>query len=155
MLCRLVVVATLVVAPCLAADLVGTARVVDGDTLDVEAAGVRLHAMDAPEAAQDCRDDAGRRYACGAEAAGALRDLVEGHELRCEPRYADRYGRTVATCFLGGVDAGRRKVQLGEAVAFRKYGLDYVADADQARAARRGLWRGEFTMPADWRAGAR
>ena len=29
----------------------------------------------------------------------------------------------VATCFLGPVDAGRRMVQLGQAVAFRRYGL--------------------------------
>jgi endonuclease YncB( thermonuclease family) len=60
----------------------------------------------------------------------------------------------VATCFLESVDVDGRMVQLGEAVAFRKYGLDYVRDEDQARAARRGLWRGALTMPADWRAGA-
>jgi endonuclease YncB( thermonuclease family) len=160
MLCRLTVIAALVFTfPCFAGEMVGTARVVDGDTLDLEKAGartrIRLHAMDAPEARQVCRDDVGRRYGCGAEAADALRRLSHGHELRCEPRYPDRYGRIVATCFLGTVDVGRRMVQLGEAVAFRKYGVDYVADEDDARVARRGLWRGEFTMPAEWRAGWR
>src|SRR5689334_4323702 len=131
MLCRLTVIAALVFTfPCFAGELVGTARVVEGDTLDLDTAGgrsrVRLHAMDAPEAAQEC-------YACGTEAADAPRRLVQGHELRCEPRYPDRYGRIVATCFVGVVDVGRRMVQLGEAVAFRKYGLDYVSDEDQAR----------------------
>jgi endonuclease YncB( thermonuclease family) len=140
-------------------DLTGRVRVVDGDTLDLDYGGVRtrirLNAIDAPEAKQTCRDEAGQPFACGAEAAAALRRIVEGQQLRCVPRYLDRYGRTVATCFFGTIDVGGRMVQLGEAVAFRKYGLDYLADEEQARAARRGLWRGEFTMPSDWRAGAR
>jgi endonuclease YncB( thermonuclease family) len=89
-------------------------------------------------------------YAFGAEAAAALRRLVEGREIRCAPRYLDRFGRTVATCFLGTLDIGGAMVSAGEAIAFRKYGLCSTSRTRQARA-RRGLWRGDFTMPADWR----
>src|SRR5690242_21096223 len=88
-----------------AADLIGVAHVVDGDTLDLTSSGertrIRLNAMDAPEARQTCRDQERRAYPCGAEASAALRRLIDGLELRCEPRYLDRYSRTVATCFLG------------------------------------------------------
>jgi endonuclease YncB( thermonuclease family) len=153
------------------APLVGRAHVIDGDTLDLRAPDqppspqpgvatahairIRLNAIDAPEAKQTCRDEERRVFACGAEAAAALRRLVEGQSLRCEPRYLDRYGRTVATCYLGDVDVGQAMVRAGEAIAFRKYGMQYVPDEDETRAARRGLWRGEFTMPAEWRRGER
>ena len=38
----------------------------------------------------------------------------------------------------------------GQAIAFRKYSLDYVADEDRARAAKAGLWAGEFQDPSDF-----
>jgi endonuclease YncB( thermonuclease family) len=135
--------------------LIGRAHVIDGDTLDlVDGAArvrIRLNAIDAPESRQTCRSEAWEPFQCGAEASATLRQMIEGRELRCDPLYLDRYRRTVATCFLGTVDIGRAMVRAGEAIAFRKYGLQYVPDEDQARAAHRGLWRGEFTMPADWR----
>ena len=40
----------------------------------------------------------------------------------------------------------------GWAVAFRKYGIDYIAQEEDARIARRGMWAGSFDMPWDWRA---
>jgi hypothetical protein len=33
----------------------------------------------------------------------------------------------------------------------RQYGGDYVAAEEAAHAARRGIWAGEFEMPAQWR----
>jgi len=56
----------------------------------------------------------------------------------------DKYGRTLATRFLGAADLGRWLVAEGLATA-------YVADEDEARAARRGIWAGTFTMPEEWR----
>jgi endonuclease YncB( thermonuclease family) len=29
--------------------------------------------------------------------------------------------------------------------------MDYVRDEDEAKAADKGLWRGDFIMPWDWR----
>jgi endonuclease YncB( thermonuclease family) len=42
-------------------------------------------------------------------------------------------------------------VRQGWAVAFVRYAKDYVALEEEARAARRGLWRGDFETPAEWR----
>ena len=46
-------------------------------------------------------------------------------------------------------------VEGGYAVAFRKYSTDYIAAEVRAKAARRGMWAGTFTMPSDVRANAR
>jgi endonuclease YncB( thermonuclease family) len=53
-----------------------------------------------------------------------------------------------------GVDIGRRLVSAGWALAYRRYSMDYVAAEDEARRAKRGMWRGTFVKPwngAHWR----
>ena len=47
--------------------------------------------------------------------------------------------------------AGAQIGTQGWAVAFRKYSRDYVDAEDEARATGRGLWRGDFEPPWDWR----
>jgi endonuclease YncB( thermonuclease family) len=73
----------------------------------------------------------------------------------CEQRDIDRYGHTVAICFAGGDDLGAWLVENGWALAFRQYSAAYVAQERAAESARRGMWRGEFVPPWDWRKGAR
>ena len=46
-------------------------------------------------------------------------------------------------------------VEQGWAVAYRKYSTDYVSHETAAKAARWGLWRGEFVEPPRWRRGER
>ena len=46
-------------------------------------------------------------------------------------------------------------VSQGFALAYRKYSTAYVGQERAAKAARRGLWRGEFVAPWDWRRGKR
>jgi endonuclease YncB( thermonuclease family) len=53
---------------------------------------------------------------------------------------------------MGGMNLNGWMVRQGWAVAFRKYGIDYVPEEDDARTNRRGLWSGTFDMPWDWRA---
>ena len=43
----------------------------------------------------------------------------------------------------------------GWALAYRKYSLDYANQEQTARDTRRGIWRGEFVPPWDWRQGKR
>jgi endonuclease YncB( thermonuclease family) len=45
----------------------------------------------------------------------------------------DPYGRTVATCSVGGTDVGRWLVRNGYAVAYRDFGDDYVATRPRRR----------------------
>ena len=46
-------------------------------------------------------------------------------------------------------------VAQGWALAYRQYSQAYVDEEEVARAARRGIWRGNFVAPWDWRGGVR
>jgi endonuclease YncB( thermonuclease family) len=133
----------------------GHAKVVDGDTIVVNATRIRLEGIDAPEAGQTCgRQPSCRRHGsdmcdwpCGTEATAALAGLIEGKVVRCQARGADRYGRTLAVCFLGEEDVNAWMVRWGHARAFVRYSTRYVAEEQQARAQRLGIWQGE-AIPA-------
>ncbi len=84
--------------PVTALEITDVARVVDGDTPNVEGLGVRLHGIDAPETAQRCADGQGRDYACGERATARLRGLAENRRVVCEGREFDQYKRFVAVC---------------------------------------------------------
>ena len=132
--------------------IVGFARVIDGDTLDISGRRVRLQGIDAPEATQTCVAG-GQAYRCGAVATLALGELLRGRIIRCAPSGADRYGRTLADCWIDddGTDISRWMVRQGLAVAYRHYSYHYLPDELLARLAGRGLWAGSFTMPWDFR----
>jgi endonuclease YncB( thermonuclease family) len=133
--------------PCGAA---AAARVIDGDTLEVDGRRVRIAAIDAPERRQACRDAQGRSWACGAAAGAALTAMVAAGAPVCQSRGRDRYGRTVARCTVDDADVAAELVRLGLALAH--YGRNYAAEEVEAMAAGAGVWGGDFTMPWDWRA---
>jgi endonuclease YncB( thermonuclease family) len=134
------------------ASVEGPARVVDGDGLRIGDAVIRLFGVDAVEGDQTC-DRGGAIWACGAESADALADLVSGKTVRCEVEDVDRYDRLVATCVLpDGTDINRAQVAKGWAVAYTDFSERYVDDEAAARAAGLGVWSSEFVRPADYRA---
>lgn len=139
----------------------GSARVVDGDTIDVETVRVvdrrgrawggqverlRLHGIDAPE-----RGEPGYRAATDALAA------LIGPRAQCvclagrregEDCARDRWGRVLAVCaHAGEASANGEMVRRGYARA--RYGCDYLAEERAARAAGRGLWPGLGRIPSD------
>jgi endonuclease YncB( thermonuclease family) len=134
--------------------LTGPARVIDGDTIVVADELVRLHGIDAPELDQTFWWR-GRYISCGTMALAALEALTAGVSLRCEVVERDRHGRLVAKCYSpNGVDISRRLVSAGWALAYRRYSTDYVDAEDEARKAGRGMWRGRFVKPWEWRIAA-
>ena len=135
-------------------DVSGRASAVDGDTIEVGGSRIRLHCIDAPESGQLCRAG-GTSWRCGRQASRALADRVGGRQVHCEERDRDRYGRIVALCRVDGQDLGAWLVSQGWALAYRRYSSAYVSGEESARATRRGLWRGEFVPPWDWRSGVR
>jgi endonuclease YncB( thermonuclease family) len=131
--------------------LTGPAKVIDGDTIVVAGELVRLHGIDAPELDQTFWWR-GRHISCGTMALAALEALTAGTTVRCQGVERDRHGRLVAKCFApSGIDLGRRLVSAGWALAYRRYSTDYVDAEDEARNARRGMWRGTFVKPWEWR----
>jgi endonuclease YncB( thermonuclease family) len=128
----------------------GRAEVTDGDSLEIGAARLRLYGVDAPEGRQSCTRD-GRAWACGNEAARKLRGLIGDRTVTCTRRDVDDYGRIVAVCRSGAADLAAEMARSGLATAYRRYSNDYVDEENEARAARRGIWAGEFTPPEDYR----
>jgi endonuclease YncB( thermonuclease family) len=140
--------------PSEAADLAGQATVVDGDTLEIHGTRIRLYGIDAPESAQTCKAT-GKVYKCGQQAALALADFIGRHVVTCDRKDTDRYGRIVAICYAGGDDLSAWLVENGWALAYRRYSVAYVGQEHAAESAGRGVWRGEFVPPWEWRKGVR
>ena len=133
----------------------GLARVIDGDTLDINGTRIRMFGIDAPEGRQTCRRERSD-WACGEAATDALMDAINRQEVRCEAGDTDRYGRVVAECWIGKRHLNAWMVAEGWAVAYRRYGGDiYDAEEQAAKDARRGIWSSRFDMPWDWRKHAR
>jgi endonuclease YncB( thermonuclease family) len=105
--------------PAKADEFVGQASVVDGDTIEIHGMRIRLWGIDAPESTQLCRGDDSLQYRCGAEAANAT--FIANRPVNCSPINRDRYGRTVATCTVGGGDLGERLVRQGLALDWPQY----------------------------------
>ncbi|MGH6781030.1 MAG: thermonuclease family protein [Sphingomonadaceae bacterium] len=126
----------------------------DGDTLQIGKTEYRLSGIDAPEYRQDCADVAGRAWPCGRQARSRLAALVATGDLGCTPRATDRYGRAIATCRAKGApDIAEAMVAAGLAINEGGFGEgDYAGIEAEARAAKRGIWQGRFTPPAEWRA---
>lgn len=148
-----------------AQEIVGKPRVVDGDTLDFSGRLVRLFGIDALEIDQACGVD-GRYWACGKEAHWAALNRVSPHWVTCvvtagasaEGGAERGDGSVAAVCYLAGAgqfDLNAWLVEQGWAFADRDVTEDYVAAEDAARRAGRGLWRGTFVTPWDWRDGQR
>ncbi|NQV82603.1 MAG: thermonuclease family protein [Rhodospirillales bacterium] len=136
------------------ADVVGLARIVDGDTLEVNRTKIRMHGIDAPESKQSCQINAGS-YRCGEKSTAALAELIGTSTVRCEAKDQDRYGRVVAVCFVGQTNLNASLVSQGWALAYRRYSMDFISQEAEAKNNKRGLWAGVFTAPWDWRKGKR
>jgi len=132
-------------------------HVSDGDSLTVKqgetGVTVRLTGIDAVEYRQDCARSDASRWPCGREARAALVALAGPGPLHCSLGAHDKYRRTLGTCRTapdaGGIDIAAEMVRRGWAVAT---GDDYLVEEAEAQAGRRGIWQGDFTRPADWRA---
>lgn len=81
-----------------AVQIVGDANVVDGDTFDIGPVRIRIHGIDAPEAAQTCPTQSGQEWRCGTAATRRLVELIEGLRVTCIALERDNYGRIVARC---------------------------------------------------------
>ena len=139
-------------APARGAMLVGTARVTDGDTIVIAGVRVRLEGIDAPETGQMCNLKWFGTWHCGAIASSALARMIGSHEVACENRGTDKYGRMLGVCVAGGVDLNAEMVRSGLAWAFVKYSSLYVREEAEARAAKIGVWQADTQTAWDYRA---
>lgn len=151
-------------------------RVLDGDTIEVNHSGARVHirlyGIDAPENDQSCLDGQGAAFECGRAATRHLAELIGGRERPCP--YANMHGicltgsvlteceirdvdtrhrphRPVGLCRVGPIDLSARMVSEGWAYPYESFSRDYVALGAVARLTGRGFWAGRFDDPAQFR----
>src|ERR1700751_5102669 len=129
------------IAPVLADDLTGQASLIDGDPLEIYSTRIRLWGIDAPESTQLCRGEDSLQYRCGAKAANDLDAFIACRPVSCTPISLDQYGRTVATCSVGGTDLGQWLVSNGLALDWPNYSRGmYGAVQEEAEHAGSGMW---------------
>lgn len=116
----------------------------DGDTLTLLLSGnqtvkIRLAQIDAPESDQ----------AFGQKSRQSLAEMVFNKSVSVEKETVDKYGRTVGTVFVDGMDVNKNQVARGMAWVYRKYAHDktLVQIEDNARQARAGLWANPNPVP--------
>ncbi len=140
------------------AEMAGRPKIIDGDTIELQGQAIRLYGIDAPELGQSCTIKE-QTYDCGMVARTALLDLTAGVTVTCkmvaaEPDPATGDGRP-GHCFAQGYDLSEGMAYTGWALAQREVSERYLVFEERAQAAGRGLWKGRFVTPWDWRRGAR
>ncbi|MCW2307365.1 thermonuclease family protein [Rhodobium gokarnense] len=151
------VLARLAIAACAVAALTtsavayefkGRGEVVDGDTLVIDQQSIRLSGIDAPEAGQRCQRPNGKTWRCDNAAMDRLQAMLAKGDVTCRGDEFDGYERLLAHCTTkDGIEINETLVREGLAWAFVKYSNAYVAQEQEARQARRGIWQAD-TQPA-------
>lgn len=135
-------------------------HVVDGDTLRIGDRTLRLNGMDAVELRQLCRNADGSSWGCGLEARDALTEMVAAGGLVCSARGSAGYGRAGGDCRTDALTSlSAELVAQGWAVGDKYQSLvrrlvsdgKFAAEEAEAKAAKRGIWRGTFDHPVVWR----
>jgi endonuclease YncB( thermonuclease family) len=134
-----------------AADITGTAKVREGDTVLIGSTRIRLGGIDAPSVDQLCLNNLGERWTCGVAARDELIKYADNKTWTCHARQTDRRGRQVARCEVDGEDIQKWMVKNGWALSYVRFSHDYDADEKAAREAKAGMWQGAFIAPWDWR----
>src|SRR5262249_25707067 len=107
---------------------------------------------------QICIDDHADPWTCGIEARDQLTRLIAGRPLHCDDLGADKIfrRRRAGLCTIEGetVSLNQELVRQGLALSVEGLGkTQFSDDAKAARDAKRGVWRGCFAAPQDFRGG--
>jgi endonuclease YncB( thermonuclease family) len=139
--------------PTPARQFVGAARVLDGDTIEIDGERIRLHGIDTAEDGQRSGLANGGTWDCAEAASVRLRALTAGRMVACDVVDRERYERAVGACRVGDTVVQEVLTREGLAWAYRQYSRAYVPAEEAARAERRGIWQGPATPPWEWRRG--
>jgi endonuclease YncB( thermonuclease family) len=130
----------------------------DGGTIELTDATYRLDGIDAPAFDQLCIDDHADSWTCGVEARDQLASLIGGREVHCEDLGTDATtkNRHVGICTVEGetLSLNQLLVRQGFALNFEPSAKGrFREDEAGAKDNRRGLWKGCFAAPQEFRGG--
>ena len=124
----------------------GKAKVIDGDTININKNKIRLHAIDAPETNQTCKKNS-KDWNCGVESTNFLKELIDNNKIECITKGKDRYNRFIGICYKDNLDLNSAMVLNGWAIAYRYYSKDYIEEEEEAKRDKKGIWIGDFEEP--------
>lgn len=135
--------------------LTAEALVKDARTLRVAGTTYRLDGIDAPEVDQICINDQADPWACGIDVRDSLIKLIGNRSVTCRDVGPDAVykGRRIGLCsFDDGSSLNQMLVREGFAINFEPSAAGrFAADQAEARQHRRGLWKGCFVAPEQFR----
>ena len=123
--------------------IIGNARVIDGDTININNNKIRLHGIDAPETKQTCKLDSVDWF-CGKQSTEELKKIINNQSVECTVNDIDIYNRYVAICLVNDINLNQWMVKNGWAIAYRYYSTDYIIEEKYARDNKLGIWKSEF-----------
>lgn len=125
----------------LANEVNGPARIIDGDTIEIQGTIVRLFGIDAAETGQRCVTNKREFVRPGDTASDRLEALIKAG-VTCKGDEFDAFGRLIGTCTTpSGTNINKTLVEEGLAWAFVKYSDTFVNEEQQARRTQLGVWQ--------------
>src|SRR6201996_4326167 len=130
----------------------------DANTLQLGDVTYRLDGIDAPELDQVCIDDHADPWSCGVDARDQLTRLIKGRAVHCDDLGVDKTfkRRHVGVCTAEGDSASlnQQMIEQGFAISVDpSLKIHARDDAAAAKADKRGVWKGCFVAPQEFRAG--
>jgi endonuclease YncB( thermonuclease family) len=128
----------------------------DGDTIQLAGVTFRLDGIDAPEFDQTCIDDHAEPWTCGVEARDQLANLIAKRGVHCDDLGPDKtYSKWhTGICTVDGEATSLNQLLVGlgfaltsEASAGGRFKQDEAGAKDNLK----GLWKGCFVAPQDFR----
>ena len=158
----LIIFLLLISSPLFGIEIVGTPKIIDGDTLHINEHKIRFEGIDAPEIKQQCKKDylkvssiigftLRKDYYCGITSKKKLEEKIKNSKIKCISLSKDRYKRYLATCYKDKINLNKWMVRNGHAVAYKRYSKQYLNDEKYAEENKLGIWKGSFLRPEKWR----
>jgi endonuclease YncB( thermonuclease family) len=131
----------------------GTAKIIDGDTIEINKNRIRLAGIDAPETKQKCLDKNSFEYLCGEVSTNFLKKLINDKNVACDYSQKDIYNRYLGECKLGEININYEMVKNGMAIIYNlKDANDELKNLEvDAKNKKLGLWQGAFLEPKQYR----
>lgn len=138
----------------------------DSNDIDAIIKHLQSQGIDALDEKQQCARDNGECYLCGRAARAAIRSAIappgerQATKLEFKILSTLTVGNPVVVAYRDGKDLHETLLRQGWLVAYPQYlprslKKSYLAVQAEAKAAKRGIWKGRFIPPNRWRKGAR
>ena len=121
----------------------GKARIIDGDTIEINEEKIRFGGINSPE-----RNEVGYRLA-----KNKLIDKIANNIVTClREKNKDRYQRTVAECFINGKSLSSFMVKKGYACDYAFYSKGkYAKEQEYAKANKLGIWKMQYNLSWEYK----